>query len=101
MTRASPIRLLRDTGVISHDPAGECSLHYRNVSKSPRATRGPLYKRGLLGPLLYQRRDREDFASSISHTPAFTWAAVLAAHMLARPERRYAHITRNKGAALL
>src|SRR5437899_10606258 len=66
MTRASPTRLLRDTGVISHDPAGECSLHYRNVSKSPRATRGPLYKRGLLGPLLYQRRDREDFASSIA-----------------------------------
>src|SRR5947209_20350632 len=67
MTRTSPIRLLRDTGVISDDPAGECSLHYRNVSKSPRATRGPLYKRGLLGPLLYQRRDREDFASSIDH----------------------------------
>src|SRR5437899_1089878 len=66
MTRASPTRLLRDTGVISHDPAGECSLHYRNVSKSPRATRGPLYKRGLLGPLLYQRRDREDFASRIA-----------------------------------
>src|SRR5947209_11952071 len=66
MTRTSPIRLLRDTGVISDDPAGECSLHYRNVSKSPRATRGPLYKRGLLGPLLYQRRDREDFASSIA-----------------------------------
>src|SRR5438093_1143247 len=66
MTRASKIRLLRDTGIISHDPAGECSLHYRNVAKSPRATRGPLYKRGLLGPLLYQRRDREDFASSIA-----------------------------------
>src|SRR5438093_13513227 len=66
MTRASKIRLLRDTGIISHDPAGECSLHYRNVSKSPRAPRGPLYKRGLLGPLLYQRRDREDFASSIA-----------------------------------
>ena len=37
----------------------------------------------------------------ISYTPALTWAAVLAAHVLARPERRYAHITRNKGAALL
>jgi len=35
-------------------------------SKSPRATRGPLSIRGLLGPLLYQRRDREDFASSIA-----------------------------------
>ena len=52
MTRASPIRLLRDTGVISH-------------------------------------------------TPTLTWGAVLAAHVLARPERRYAHITRNKGAAFL
>src|SRR5436309_4766350 len=77
MTRASPTRLLRDTGVISHDPAGECSLHYRNVSKSPRATRGPLYKRGLLGPLLYQRRDREDFASSIATLPLSPGAAVL------------------------
>ena len=52
MTRASPTRLLRDTGVISY-------------------------------------------------TPTFTWGALLAAHMLARPERRYAHITRNEGAAFL
>ncbi len=37
----------------------------RNGIKSPRALRGPLYERGLLGPLLCQRRDREDFTNSI------------------------------------
>src|SRR5438093_5868495 len=94
MTRASKIRLLRDTGIISHDPAGECSLHYRNVSKSPRATRGPLYQRGLLGPLLYQRRDREDFASSIATLALLPLAAMLRAlqqakHGFARRRREH------------
>jgi len=37
-----------------------------NTPKSPRALRGPLYERGQLGSLLYQRRDREDLATSFT-----------------------------------
>ena len=36
----------------------------RSAAKSPRAARGPLSQRGLFGPLLWKRRDREDFASN-------------------------------------
>src|SRR6266446_2418547 len=46
--------------------ANECSFASFNAAKSPRAPRGPLFQRGHLGPLLSQRRDREDFISRIT-----------------------------------
>src|SRR5262245_9371899 len=48
------------------DTTAECLVLDHSRAKSPRATRGPLCQGGFLGPLLYQRRDREDFTSRIA-----------------------------------